>query len=119
MKTNSQLSYVTQRRANPARRFHRIGRLLIELAFATWTTTAVRGQESPPISPIARMAFDSVRREAVLFVPSPTNIAISETWVWRGSSWFLKARTNEPPGLNYPTLAFDAARKETVLFGGW
>jgi hypothetical protein len=71
------------------------------------------------------MAYDEARQEVVLFG------SVSDTWVWNGSAWTQRTNaadpvTGEPPlGVPAPperaghAMAYDAARREVVLFGGF
>jgi hypothetical protein len=43
----------------------------------------------------------------------------AETWIWDGLNWARPQLTLEPSARIHPALAFDAARNETVLFGGF
>lgn len=66
------------------------------------------------------MAFDGLRKQVVLFggaAASPPASAAGETWVWDGESWTQVADTG-PGSRSGTTMAYDAARKRVVLFGG-
>jgi hypothetical protein len=43
----------------------------------------------------------------------------SDTWTWDGVDWTQKAPATSPRGRQYPRLAFDLARGNLVLFGGF
>ena len=43
---------------------------------------------------------------------------LDHTWVYDGVDWVLKAPATSPPGLYKPSMVFDEARGEVVLFGG-
>jgi hypothetical protein len=63
------------------------------------------------------MTYDIVRRQVVLFggcCPNPN----AETWTWNGTSWTLRSPATSPSPRFSHTMAFDAARRVTVLFGG-
>ncbi len=88
--------------------------------------TAQTGQwtlKSPATSPGARaaqaMAFDSVRRETVVFggYGGPGGYW-GDTWAWDGTNWTLKATTGPSPRANV-SMSFDSARGVIVLFGGF
>jgi hypothetical protein len=86
----------------------------------TWT------QKFPSTSPVANqmiaMAYDAARGEIVLFGGSPgdgVTWATDQTWVWNGVSWTQRFPTRRPPPRSIATMAYDQARGEVVLFGGW
>jgi hypothetical protein len=71
------------------------------------------------------MAFDSDRGVAVLYGggkdswgSEPIERLSGETWEWNGLAWQLKAETGPGPRALH-SLAYDAVRKRTLLFGGW
>ncbi len=87
----------------------------------TWT------QQFPPVSPSPResntngMVFDSAIGKVVLFGGweyGPSN-PLSDTWEWNGLSktWEQKF-SSRTPSPRETTLAYDAASKQVVLFGG-
>jgi hypothetical protein len=44
---------------------------------------------------------------------------VTETWTWDGAAWTLRNPQHRPPGaLSGHSLAYDAASKRVVLFGG-
>ncbi|MFO0666095.1 MAG: kelch repeat-containing protein [Polyangiaceae bacterium] len=60
------------------------------------------------------MAYDVARRNSVVF-------AVDQTWTWDGATWsaYVAPRGGVTPSLRYAgRLAYDEARKNTVLFGG-
>ena len=68
----------------------------------------------------AVMAFDDARDQVVLFggynYDSDTHFA--DTWTWDGVEWTQRAPATSPPPRAHAAIAYDAARRETVLFGG-
>jgi hypothetical protein len=64
------------------------------------------------------MAFDSARREIVVFggIDEAGNL-LADTWLWNGSAW-RRAEVEGPPARFETYMAFDAARGVMVLFGG-
>jgi hypothetical protein len=42
-----------------------------------------------------------------------------DTWTWNGSKWVLRDPPSSPPVLAEMGMAYDAARKNTVMFGGY
>lgn len=92
----------------------------------TWRYDGAWRRLSPVTSPPRRfdatMATDAEREEIVLFGGRTPGEDLGDTWVWTGSAW--EDRTPMLPGLSPPeryeaATAFDEARGETVLFGGW
>lgn len=82
--------------------------------------------KNPSVAPSPRydpaMTYDAARQQVVLFggnpVPqSPT--ALSDTWVWDGTNWMQLNPTTSPPRRTQAEMAFDAVRREVVLFGGY
>ena len=41
-----------------------------------------------------------------------------ETWAWDGINWTLLNPATKPSGRFYPTLTYDAARNQLMMFGG-
>ncbi len=68
------------------------------------------------------MAYDAARQEVLLFGGSPTQGhdegALGDTWTWDGSTWTERAPPTSPPGRYGMGMAYDAALREVVLFGG-
>jgi hypothetical protein len=63
----------------------------------------------------ALMAYDTLRRELLcVHVNPPTSWIPTSTWTWNGR-W--RKHSGTTPG--FGGLAFDSARGEGVLFGGW
>lgn len=77
----------------------------------------------PPQAPPARwahaLAYDSKRHEVVLFGglggTGSQAVALSDTWVYAGGSWQLRAGQSRRPRLN-ATLSWNPARASLVLF---
>ncbi|MGE3109013.1 MAG: kelch repeat-containing protein [Phycisphaerales bacterium] len=71
--------------------------------------------DSGPLASDSALVADSVRQRLVLFSgwPSP-----GLTWEWDGSAWAQVADAGPPPRINH-AMAFDEARGEAVLFGGF
>ena len=99
----------------------------------TWIWNGIEWkQRQPPTRPphlwLATMAYDTVRKEVVLFggrfcesLGHPTctqPTTRSETWVWNGETWAQRLPAVSPPARYNASMAFDAKRGETVLFGG-
>ena len=92
---------------------------------------AAQAQTTPPASPGGRagayMVYDAARAETLLFGGWTRAAAGSDLtypddlWAWNGERW----RKLEPPpgsarpvGRDAPVMAYDAARKRLVMFGG-
>jgi len=70
------------------------------------------------------MAYDSIRGKTVLFGgldasgPGGALVAQADTWEWDGTAWTLRASTG-PAARTSHAMAYDSARGQTVLFGGF
>jgi len=99
---------------------------LVSLTFAqgaSWT------QKSPSTHPESgyypAMVYDSAHNQVVLFggvdssifTPSPTRS--DETWTWDGSTWTKQSPVTKPPARCCFGMAYDAARDQVVIFGGF
>jgi hypothetical protein len=89
----------------------------------TWVWDGTSWRQSAPIpSPPGRyfhgMAYDSWRRQAVLFGGRATATFFNDTWVWDGAGWTEKQPRTSPPPRWMFAMAFDAARGVVVVFGG-
>jgi Galactose oxidase, central domain len=112
-----------------------------------WSGTAWEGQ-APTRQPEGRfdaaMAYDSARHQAVLFggnnqhssrtASSPwatvrvypaslhqegADVFYRDTWIWDGTDWAQRNPAQAPPERAAHAMAFDGARKQVVLFGGF
>jgi ASPM-SPD-2-Hydin domain-containing protein/galactose oxidase-like protein len=85
----------------------------------TWTP------ECPATSPPARyahdVAYDTARGQVVLFggADPSTNATFNDTWVWDVTNWTQKFPATSPPPKTAHAMAYDAARGQVVLFGGF
>jgi hypothetical protein len=86
-------------------------------------------QTSPSVRYAAPMAFDSSSHQLVLVGGEDNNDPfLNDTWVWDGSTWSqvddstdpgcTATCTNSPSAREQPTLAYDPATSQLVLFGG-
>ncbi len=66
----------------------------------------------------AAMAFDSGRARTVLVHSEASGSVFFETWEWDGQSWTQAKPIDSPPARSEFSLAFDAVRGATLLFGG-
>ena len=84
-------------------------------------------QEFPKVSPPGRsldgggMAYDNATATVVLFGGSGGNgAAFGDTWVWNGvrKTWTQQFPSVSPPARAGHTMAYDAATRTVVVFGG-
>jgi hypothetical protein len=98
---------------NPVRRFDD----LWEWDGVTWRQPQI-SSERPAGRNAAAMAYDSERREIVLFGGiDGEGQPLADTWLWNGHSW-RRAEVDGPSARDETYMAFDAARGVVVLFGG-
>ncbi len=88
---------------------------------STWT------QQHPATSPSARgaaaMAYDAATGNIVLFgggafLPRGGGDIFTGTWTWDGSTWTKQHPAASPAARSEPSMAYDAATGNVVLFGG-
>src|SRR6266545_4424509 len=84
-----------------------------------WKLRALSG---PPARNIHAMAYDSVRRQVVLFGGrgtrgDPTSNRLGDTWEWDGTVWMHTANTGPSPRA-YMAMDYDPTRQRVVVFGG-
>ncbi|MCA8950065.1 MAG: hypothetical protein KDE27_11230 [Planctomycetes bacterium] len=72
----------------------------------TWIRKDVRGDGGGPNAG----AFDAARERLVMFWDG--------TWEWDGVAWTRRISATEPPPRGGAMLAYDAARRVVVMFGG-
>jgi putative cell wall-binding protein len=83
----------------------------------TWSTASP--QHSPPVD-ASSVAFDDATGQLVLSGTSfndqgcPPDI----TWTWDGANWADHQQVNAPPDRQSPTLGYDGATQQVVMFGG-
>ncbi len=96
---------------------------------ATWLWNGTNwSPTTPTVKPPSRfgaaMTYDSLHTNVVLFggdlrtSSAVLPVCTNDTWVWNGLDWTLKNPANRPSVRDAFGLAFDAARGQTVLFGG-
>ena len=83
---------------------------------ATWTqkfpATVPPGRHSPGL------AYDVIHQQVVMFGGATQTAILSDTWVWDGTNWTLKAvGLPGPAGRINHGMAFDG--QQIVMFGGW
>ncbi len=66
------------------------------------------------------MVYDETRGQIVLFggVSGATYGFSNETWVWDGNNWLQMQPPVSPPARSGHAMAYDAASKKVVMFGG-
>ncbi|MEW5985901.1 MAG: kelch repeat-containing protein [Chloroflexota bacterium] len=85
-----------------------------------------RGWEElfPPVSPPSRsdhaMTYDTRQGVAVLFGGAGESSALDDTWEWDSATmtWVERQPAHRPPARFGHAMAYDEARRVTVLFGG-
>ena len=77
---------------------------------------------SPPPGAAGSMAYDGATGTVVLFGGGPSSGAVqpNQTWTWHGTTrtWTLERPPVSPQGRSGATMAYDAASRTVVLFGG-
>ena len=102
----------------------RIIRVLVGAALVTACASLVQGQVSPGPRTGGLMAYDEARRHVVMFggrgTPGTAEAYPNDLWAWDGKVWreLVPADSVRPPGRDVPHLAYDAARRRVVMFGG-
>ncbi|MHB8289618.1 MAG: Kelch repeat-containing protein [Acidimicrobiales bacterium] len=95
-------------------------------AHSTWTWngdtwTKQHPTQSPPSRIEAQMAYDAATRQVVLFGGYRAGGSLGElddTWTWNGANWTQQHPAQSPPSLGGASMAYDAATRQVVLFGG-
>ena len=78
---------------------------------------------SPPVRVDYTLVYDSIRQRVRLFgglqlVSGGEGKPLADTWEWDGTNW-TQLTSPSPPTPRYASAAaFDAARAETIMFGG-
>ncbi len=90
--------------------------------------TELHPSVSPPARYVASMAYDPQIRALVLFGgtsgTSETEFFLGpqqvfgDTWAWKGANWIRLHPSVSPPPRSGASMAYDAATKSLVLFGG-
>lgn len=80
--------------------------------------------QSPPPAARSRhaMAYDDSRERVLLFGGLDENFEVlQDTMTWDGEAWVTLdfGENDTPPARQYHSMAYDAARGEIVLFGGY
>jgi hypothetical protein len=86
--------------------------------------------ETPPARTGAAIVYDQATGRLVMFggkIPNPAAPAVGqvvpgavtdETWTWDGTRWARLAPPAKPPARENALIAYDAARRQVVLYGG-
>ena len=89
----------------------------------TWLWNGAWHQACPAHSPALRtgaaMTYDPVHHVVLMFGGETVGQTLDDTWIWDGVDWTLKRPATSPPPRVNARLAFDAARGNAVLFGGY
>ncbi len=76
---------------------------------------------TPPPTVYCGLAFQTHLSKGVLFGLGHSSIPEAlrtSTWSWDGTDWILEHPSHSPAARYSPEMAYDAARRQTVLFGG-
>lgn len=89
----------------------------------TWEWNGARWMRVSSTGPSPRfgagMAYDIARGEAILFAGvDSANQKLNDTWRWDGRSWRRAETALAPPVRSEGYMAYDAARRVIVMFGG-
>ena len=88
-----------------------------------WTGSAWT-QLSPAASPsvrfLAAAAYNPATGQVVLFggYNYPSSSYLHDTWTWNGTTWTQQSPVTSPVVRQGPSMAYDSATGEMVLFGG-
>ena len=85
--------------------------------------TMLHPPQNPPQCLYNRMAYDATTRTVVVLCSRVFHGSYfkhsSQTWLWNGRTWLRQFPLRNPPGVDYlGTMAYDAAARKVVLFGG-
>ncbi len=81
-----------------------------------WTRIGTQGPAHPFAVEFLAMSYDPVRARTVMNIGSGS-AGLNETWEFDGSTWAHRASGPMDTFTDF-AMAFDAARGETILFGG-
>ena len=88
---------------------------------ANWT------QKNPVNSPAPRlgaaMSYDAAHAQVVLFggtqvFADGSFLDLNDTWLWDGSNWTKASPQTSPSVREFPSMAYDAAHSQVIMFGG-
>ncbi len=101
---------------------------VLGMAPAAWASSApvpAWTQQHPAASPPARrdaaIAYDAATGTVVLFGGNSTqsHSNLGDTWTWDGTTWTQQHPAASPPVREGAPMAYDAATRTVVLFGGF
>jgi hypothetical protein len=88
-----------------------------EVSQLVWTRLTL------PDAPMSRMGLSMAgpmaNGESILFGGNADTTLFTDTWAWNGSAWTQKSPGHNPGKCNENAMAYDAARDQIVLFGGF
>lgn len=86
---------------------------------SNWASIPAAIRPSPRA--FASMVYDTARRKLVLFggYGGESDAPAGDLWEWDGTTWALLRPVPTPSPRSHATMVYDAARKKTVLFGGF
>lgn len=88
----------------------------------TWTWNGSNWSRVTGAGPPARfdsaMAFDEAHGVAILFGGSVLLDQFDDTWSWDGRAWSKLRPAHHPSARSGHTMAYDATRRQVILFGG-
>ena len=101
---------------------HRVVMVGVASSSATWEYDGTDWLViTPPVSPpprgLSALAYDAQRGRTVLFGGFNGAVSLADTWEWDGVTWTEVTPAVSPPPVG-PSMAYDAARAEVVLFLG-
>lgn len=101
-------------------------------AASTWAigSGSWKQQRQTTVSPhllVASLAYDDATKSVVLFggigfqeiAGAIYETAVDETWTWNGEAWTEAHPLAAPPATLNAAMAYDAATRQVVLFGGY
>jgi len=65
------------------------------------------------------MAYDAQRGYVVLFAGRSGSTNYADTWLWDGNNWTLAGTFYGPAKRAYHHMAYDAERRQVLMFGGF
>jgi len=96
--------------------------------YDTWTWDGSNWTERtpstvPPERLYEALAFDGARNEMVMFggayyLSEEGYFYRNDTWVWNGTTWLQRLPAHSPSERSEAAVAYDAATRQVVLFGG-
>ncbi len=73
---------------------------------------------TPPVRQRAASAYDSSRKQLILFGGLGASGRLADTWIYDGSTYTLRAPATSPSARDGHVMAYDAKRDKVVMFGG-